>query len=254
MVALLPAFPLDCTAVSAIGAPSATTWSIVGSCCSFAVMVASTDGMSLLLTLRISVEPPVNPSVTPAHRDFERYLALLLDDAEHLLGAVLGESLPGRDAGQPLVLAEVLRNPLLLEIVEPGVECHHGDSRCLGSRDRGCHRFRLGQGDGDAGHLGVDRGLNQVGLVRRLRIGRVTQFDVVLRAAVSAPLRIRSQNESPGTSWVIIATVTRSVSACPALMPPPESSGLPPLLEQAASAVATRAPPAANATMRTPRR
>ena len=32
-------------------------------------------------------------------------------------------------------------------------------------------------------------------------------------AAASAPLRTMSQNVSPGTSWVIIATVTRGVSA-----------------------------------------
>src|ERR1700682_604157 len=50
-------------------------------------------------------------------------------------------------------------------------------------------------------------------------------------AAVSAPLRIRSQNESPGTSCVIIAMVTRGVSAVPPPIPPPVSRGLPPVLE-----------------------
>ncbi len=52
-----------------------------------------------------------------------------------------------------------------------------------------------------------------------------------LSAAAWAPLRMRSQNESPGTSWVIIATVTRGVFAWPAPMPPPDSWGLPPVLE-----------------------
>ena len=42
-------------------------------------------------------------------------------------------------------------------------------------------------------------------------------------AAVSAPLRIRSQNESPGTSWVIIATVIRGVSTVP---PPHTAAGV----------------------------
>ena len=55
-----------------------------------------------------------------------------------------------------------------------------------------------------------------------------------LAAAVSAPLRTRSQNVSPGTSWVIIAMVARGVSAVPAPIPDPEESGFPPVLEQAA--------------------
>src|ERR1700712_3947512 len=52
-----------------------------------------------------------------------------------------------------------------------------------------------------------------------------------LSAAACAPLRMRSQNESPGTSCVIIATVTRGVSACPAPIPPPLLAGFPPVLE-----------------------
>src|SRR5690348_7572248 len=51
-------------------------------------------------------------------------------------------------------------------------------------------------------------------------------------AAASAPLRIRSQNESPGTSCVIIAMVARGVSAVPPLIPPPFSCGFPPVFEQ----------------------
>jgi hypothetical protein len=63
-----------------------------------------------------------------------------------------------------------------------------------------------------------------------------------LSAAACAPLRIRSQNESPGTSWVIIATVTRGVLACPAPMPPPDSWGLPPVDEHDATPSITLAP------------
>src|SRR5262245_33744943 len=55
-------------------------------------------------------------------------------------------------------------------------------------------------------------------------------------AAVSAPLRIRSQNVSPGGPWVTIATVNRGVSAWPAPIPSPVVRGLPPVLEQAVSA------------------
>src|SRR5512139_966453 len=50
-------------------------------------------------------------------------------------------------------------------------------------------------------------------------------------AAVSAPLRIRSQNESPGTSWVIIAIVIRGVSTVPPPPPSPDPAGLPPVDE-----------------------
>src|SRR5262245_40119904 len=62
-----------------------------------------------------------------------------------------------------------------------------------------------------------------------------------LSAAACAPLRIKSQNESPGTSWVIIATVARGVFAVPAPIPLPDSWGFPPVLEQDASRVITAA-------------
>ncbi|BBC29537.1 hypothetical protein SGFS_008310 [Streptomyces graminofaciens] len=59
-----------------------------------------------------------------------------------------------------------------------------------------------------------------------------------LAAAAWAPLRMVSQNVSPGTAWVIIAMVMRGVVALPAETPPALSSDfLPPeLLEQPASA------------------
>src|SRR5882724_10028430 len=70
-------------------------------------------------------------------------------------------------------------------------------------------------------------------------------------AAVSAPLRTRSQNESPGTSCVIIAIVTRGVSAAvPPPIPPPFSWGFPPVLEHDASKLITAA---AAATVAAPR-
>src|SRR5882724_12373794 len=69
-------------------------------------------------------------------------------------------------------------------------------------------------------------------------------------AAVSAPLRTKSQNESPGTSWVIIAIVTRGVSAVLPPMPPPDSWGFPPVLEHDASKLITAA---AAATVAAPR-
>src|SRR4030088_939444 len=69
-------------------------------------------------------------------------------------------------------------------------------------------------------------------------------------AAVSAPLRIRSQNESPGTSWVIIAIVARGVSAVPPPIPPPFCCGFPPVLEHDASKLITAA---AAATVAAPR-
>ena len=55
-------------------------------------------------------------------------------------------------------------------------------------------------------------------------------------AAVSAPLRTRSQNAFPGTPWVIIAIVMRGVSAVPAPIPPSVVRGFPPVLEHADSA------------------
>src|SRR5690349_18851411 len=69
-------------------------------------------------------------------------------------------------------------------------------------------------------------------------------------AAVSAPLRTRSQNESPGTSWVIMAMTIRGVSAVPDPMPPPLLCGLPPVLEHALSSVTAASPRAAAAFVR----
>src|SRR6478736_8535604 len=74
-------------------------------------------------------------------------------------------------------------------------------------------------------------------------------------AAVSAPLRTKSQNESPGTSWVTIAIVTRGVSAAvPPPIPPPFSWGLPPVLEHDASKLITAAAAATVAARRGRRR
>ena len=70
-----------------------------------------------------------------------------------------------------------------------------------------------------------------------------------LSAAAWAPLRMRSQNESPGTSWVIIATVIRGrVRLPPPPPPPPVSAGFPPVLEHAASTTADRSAPMAKGT------
>src|ERR1700752_4513057 len=65
-----------------------------------------------------------------------------------------------------------------------------------------------------------------------------------LSAAAWAPLRIQSQNESTGTSWVIIATVARGVFAVPAPMPLPDSLGFPPVLEQDATPTMSTLAPA----------
>ena len=62
---------------------------MLGSCCSFAVIVASTDGMSAPFTFRVSTVPPVNPRLDAGASVLERDRALLLDDADDLLRAFL---------------------------------------------------------------------------------------------------------------------------------------------------------------------
>ena len=67
-------------------------------------------------------------------------------------------------------------------------------------------------------------------------------------AAVSAPLRMRSQNESPGTSWVIMATVMRGVSTLPPPpIPFPDSEGFPPVDEHDTIPTASTPAPASAA-------
>ena len=107
-------------------------------------------------------------------------MALLLDDADGLLRAELGQLVTGRLARDPLVLTEVPERAGLLPGFDTAVQRDHRDAavgRLLHVR---LHRVRLRQGDGDAVDLRVDRGLHQVGLVGALRRAGVLQFDVVL--------------------------------------------------------------------------
>src|SRR3954468_11354595 len=86
-------------------------------------------------------------------------------------------------------------------------------------------------------------------------------FTLSFAEAASAPLRMMSQNVSPGAWWVIMATVICGVLALPALLAAEASVAfLPPDDEQAASPVAATASTAARPrargflNMSTPRR
>src|SRR4029077_310249 len=132
--AVLPAFAAASVAASAIGAPNVTMWSIDGSCCSLAVIVAWTDGMSVPFTLRFSTAPP-NPDFTPAHRDSKATLPwswitqttfLAPSPASRFPAASpAAQRLPGALTRDLLVLAEVSLRARGLPVVDAGVQRHH---------------------------------------------------------------------------------------------------------------------------------
>ena len=80
------------------------------------------------------------------------------------------------------------------------------------------------------------RRLNEIGLIRRLGIRGVARLDVVLRRRGLRTLAHQIPERVPGTPSVIMAIVTRGVSAVPAAIPLSEPRGLPPVLEQETSA------------------
>src|SRR6185503_1766213 len=111
---------------------------------------------------------------------FQRDLTLLLNDADHLLGAILVQAFTRGDPGKFFVLTEVLLYAHRLEVFEARVERDHRNTRVQRGLDRRGHRVRLGQRQGDSIDLAVDRTLHQVRLIRCLRIIRIPQLDVVL--------------------------------------------------------------------------
>src|SRR4051812_47149746 len=90
----------------------------------------------------------------------EADVALLVDDAEHLLGAFGLDAGAGRAAGDRLVLADVGDRPELLIDVRARVQGDDRDARRLRLGERALDRGRVRRGDRDAvdllGHGGVD--------------------------------------------------------------------------------------------------
>ena len=68
---------------------------------------------------------------------FQRDLALLLDDADDLLGAVLLQTFARGDPGELLVLTEVLLHAHRLAVVEARVERDDGNALVQRGLDRG---------------------------------------------------------------------------------------------------------------------
>src|SRR6478735_1300978 len=98
-----------------------------------------------------------------------------LDDAERVLRAVGHDALTGAGAGQVLVGAEVHQRAGVLVLVDARVEGDRGDLGRDGRLDGALERVRGGQGGGDAVDLGVDRVLDQGGLLGRVGVVAVLQ-------------------------------------------------------------------------------
>ena len=102
-----------------------------GSCCSFAVIVDCTDGMSVPLTLRFSTAPP-KPALTPAQRDSSATLPWSWMTQTTFCAPSDGQPLARGLAGDLFVLAEVRLYAQRLPGVDARVEGDDRDAR----RDR----------------------------------------------------------------------------------------------------------------------
>ena len=107
-----------------------------------------------------------------------------MDDAQNVLGAIVFEALTSLGAGDLFLLAEEGAHAVFLVIIHACVKAHGGDARIGGLLGHRSNRSSVGHGHGDAIHPGIDGGLDQVCLVGRFRVGRVTQLDIVLARGV----------------------------------------------------------------------
>ncbi len=119
------------------------------------------------------------PSFTPAQR-----ASSATEPAawitQRIFRPVGGDPLAGRLTGEVLVGAEVHQRADLLVLVDAGVEGDDRDAGVDGRLDRAGERVRGGQRGGDAVDLGVDRVLDQRGLLGRVRVVGVLQRDAVV--------------------------------------------------------------------------
>ena len=116
----------------------------------------------------------------PGAPGLELDLALRLQDAQHLLGALGREPLARREPGDRLVLPEERHPAALLPVADARVEHDHRDPGGHGLLDRRADGCRVGVGDRDAVYLAVDRGLDQGGLLGGILVIGVVHGHVVL--------------------------------------------------------------------------
>ena len=101
-----------------------------------------------------------------------------------MLGALFFELVAHRFPSDFLVLTEEPFQPILLPDVHPGVQPNCRDLRIVGLLGDGPDGLRVRHRDSDPIHLGVDRVLDQIRLVRRLRVGRIPEINVVFFRSV----------------------------------------------------------------------
>ena len=125
-------------------------------------------------------------------------IALLVNDAQGVLGALFFELVAHCFPGDFLVLAEEPFQPVLLPDVHPGVQPDCRNLRIVCLLGDGTNGLWVRHGDRDPIHLGVDRVLDQVRLVRRLGIGGIPEINVVFFRGVLGTFAHEVPESIPG--------------------------------------------------------
>ena len=142
--------------------------------------------------LRPAFESPCQPVTSRLESDVAR----LVNHAQRVLRAFVGEAFPRGLTRDRLVLSEILFHPQCFPVGYPGIHCHNGDSGGNCALHGRCHDRGLGERDGDPGDLSADCRAHELGLSRRVRVMGVPQVEVVLRgrgfgaAAYQIPERV----------------------------------------------------------------
>src|SRR4051812_35203751 len=206
ILALLPASAVAFCAARATSPASVTTSVIDGSCCSLAPMVCCTDGRSVPLTLMFSVLGSV--FFTPAHRASSWTCPCSwMTQSVWLFGVAwtifCPTVCPARSSSEP----KYIRAPYCLYWSKPALNATTGIPAVAAAWAAG----PMASGEGSV--VAMPSTLLSTAFWIRVAClpasGSLEYFSVTLRflAAASAPLRILSQNVSPGDSCVTIAVV-----------------------------------------------
>ena len=128
-------------------------------------------------------------------------LALLLDDADDALATLGDDLLADGEPGVLLALAEVADGTEAESSLPPALSMDDRDAGPTAALIAAPMRRGVGVGDRDAVGLLVDGGLDELGLLRGVGVVGLLSSMLSLAAAASAPLRMLSQNVSPGAWW-----------------------------------------------------
>ena len=160
---------------------------MLGSCCSFAVIVARTEGMSTPLTSILGA-PARQTLLHPHAARFQLHLTLRLNHAQHVPCAFAAQTLAGCLPCERLILPNVRRDTEAFPSIEACVERHDRNTGALRLSDLACQRIGCRERQRDSVNALIDGILDQDRLAVCILVVRVDQLDIILRCCgLSAP-------------------------------------------------------------------